>query len=57
MLWALLGLLLVAWALGLAFGVAGNSIHVVLAVALVVLVIQLIQTRRLAHSDKPSLRT
>jgi hypothetical protein len=57
MLWTLLGLLLVVWALGLVFGVAGNLIHIVLAIALVVLVIQVIQSRRLPHSDKPSLRT
>jgi len=49
MLWTLLGMLLVLWALGLAFGVAGNLIHIVLAVALIVLLIQVLQTRKPAH--------
>lgn len=49
MMWTLLGLLLVLWALGLAFGVAGNLIHIVLAVALIVVVIQVLQTRKAAH--------
>jgi len=57
MLWTLLGLLLVVWTAGLAFGVAGGWIHIVLALALVTLVIQLIQSRRFGHTDKPSLRT
>jgi hypothetical protein len=34
------------WALGLGFGVAGNLIHILLVVALVVLVVQLLQGRR-----------
>ncbi len=49
MLWTLLGLLLVLWALGLAFGVTGSLIHILLAVALVVLVVQALQTRKAAH--------
>ena len=46
---AFLGLLLVLWTLGLAFGVAGNLIHVLLAVALVLLVVQALQARKTAH--------
>jgi hypothetical protein len=46
MLWALLGALLLIWALGFGFGVGGSLVHVLLAVALVVLVIQLIQSRK-----------
>lgn len=46
MLWALLAILLLMWAVGLAFGIAGNLIHLLLAVALVVLVMQIVQTRR-----------
>jgi hypothetical protein len=46
MLWTLLLILLVMWALGLGFGVAGNLVHVLLVVALVVLVVQLLQGRR-----------
>jgi hypothetical protein len=49
MLWTLLGMLLILWALGLGFGVAGNLIHIVLAVALIVLLIQVLQTRKPAH--------
>jgi hypothetical protein len=36
------------WALGLGFGVAGNLIHILLVVALVVVVINLLQGRRVA---------
>ena len=43
MLWTLLLVLLVMWALGLGFGVAGNLVHILLVVALVVLVVQLLQ--------------
>jgi hypothetical protein len=34
------------WALGLGFGVAGNLVHILLVVALVVLVVQMLQGRR-----------
>jgi Family of unknown function (DUF5670) len=46
MLWTLLLVLLVMWALGLGFGVAGNLIHILLVVAVVVLIFNLIQGRR-----------
>ena len=46
MLWTILLILLVMWALGLGFGVAGNLVHILLVVALVVLVVQLLQGRR-----------
>jgi hypothetical protein len=46
MLWTLLLVLLVLWALGLGFGVAGNLIHILLVVAVVVLVFNLLQGRR-----------
>ncbi len=46
MLWTILLILLVMWALGLGFGVGGNLIHILLVVALVVLVVNLIQGRR-----------
>jgi hypothetical protein len=48
MLWTILLIVLVMWALGLGFGVAGNLIHVLLVVAFVVLIINLLQGRRLA---------
>ena len=48
MLWTVLLVLLLMWALGLGFGVAGNLIHILLVVALVVLVVNLLQGRRVA---------
>jgi hypothetical protein len=46
MLWTILLILLIMWALGLGFGVAGNLVHVLLVVALVVLIVQMLQGRR-----------
>jgi len=46
MLWTILLILLVMWALGLGFGVAGNLIHLLLVVAVVILIVNLIQGRR-----------
>jgi hypothetical protein len=46
MLWTLLIILLLMWALGLGFGVAGNLVHILLVVAVVVLVVNLLQGRR-----------
>jgi hypothetical protein len=48
MLWTLLLILLVMWALGLGFGVAGNLVHLLLVIAVVVLIVQLLQGRRVA---------
>ena len=45
MLWTLLLVLLIMWALGLGFGVAGNLIHVLLVVAVIVLIVNLLQGR------------
>jgi hypothetical protein len=44
-LWTVLLILLVLWALGLGFGVAGNLVHILLVVAAVVLILQLVQGR------------
>jgi len=46
MLWTLLLVLLILWALGFGFGVVGNLVHILLVVAVVVLVVQLLQGRR-----------
>jgi hypothetical protein len=46
MLWTVLLILLLMWALGIGFSVGGNLIHILLVVALVVLVINLLQGRR-----------
>jgi hypothetical protein len=48
MLWTLILILLVMWALGLGFGVAGNFIHILLVVAVVVLLFSLLQGRRVS---------
>lgn len=48
MLWTILLVILIMWALGLGFGVAGNLVHVLLVVALVVLILQLVSGRRIA---------
>jgi hypothetical protein len=46
MLWTVLLIVLVLWALGFGFGVVGNLIHLLLVVAVVVLILQLLQGRR-----------
>jgi hypothetical protein len=46
MLWTVLLILLIMWALGIGFGVAGNLVHLLLLVALVVLIVQVLQGRR-----------
>jgi hypothetical protein len=46
MLWTVLLVLLLMWALGFGFGVGGGFVHTLLVVALVVLIIQALQGRR-----------
>jgi uncharacterized membrane protein YtjA (UPF0391 family) len=46
MLWTLVVLLLVFWALGLAFKVAAGLIHVLLVIAIVLVLVNLISGRR-----------
>jgi len=46
MLWTLIVILLVLWALGLITAVGGAFIHLLLVIALVVLVAQLLTGRR-----------
>ncbi len=48
MLWTVLLVLLVLWALGLGFGVAGNLVHILLVIAAIVLVVRLVQVRSVA---------
>jgi len=51
MLWTICVILLVLWALGMAASYTGGGlIHILLAVAVVVLVIRLFQGRRLVSS-------
>ena len=47
MLWSILVILLIFWALGFSLHVAGGLIHLLLVVALIVLVIQLLTGRRI----------
>jgi hypothetical protein len=42
----LLIVILILWLAGVGFGVAGNLIHLLLVVALIVLIIRLVQGRR-----------
>ncbi len=46
MLWTILLILLLMWALGIGFSVGGNLIHILLVVALVVLILNVLQGRR-----------
>ncbi len=46
MLWTIVVLLLVFWALGLAFKIAGGLIHVLLVIALIVVVYRLLTGRK-----------
>ena len=46
MLWTVFIVLLILWLLGFSLNVAGNLVHVLLVVALVILVINLIGRRR-----------
>jgi hypothetical protein len=46
MLWTILLILLILWALGFGFGVVGNLVHIILVIALVVLILQLVSGRR-----------
>lgn len=46
MLWTLIVVLLVLWALGMLTSVGGGLIHLLLAIALIVLIIQLVSGRR-----------
>jgi uncharacterized protein DUF5670 len=48
MLWTLVVLLLIFWALGLAFKVASGLIHILLVIALVVVVFRLLSGRKVA---------
>jgi hypothetical protein len=46
MLWTILVILLVLWALGFGFHIGGGLIHILLVIALIVLVFNLISGRR-----------
>lgn len=42
MLWTLIGILILMWILGFSFDIAGDLVHILLVIALVVLIIRLI---------------
>lgn len=46
MLWTILVILLIMWALGFSLHIAGGLIHLILVIALIVLVLQLVTGRR-----------
>jgi hypothetical protein len=46
MLWTLVVLLLILWALGLAFKIAAGAIHLLLVIAVVLIIVNLITGRR-----------
>lgn len=46
MLWTILVILLVLWALGFAFNVAGSLVHALLVIAAIVLIVQFVTGRR-----------
>ena len=48
MLWTIFVVLLILWLLGFSLHIAGGLIHLLLAVALIVLVINLVSGRRIA---------
>ena len=48
MLWLIIGVLLLFWLVGVATNVAGALVHILLAVVLVVVVMQLLRGRRSA---------
>ncbi len=46
MLWTIVVVLLILWALGFAVHIGGGLIHLLLVIALIVVVVRLIQGRR-----------
>jgi UDP-N-acetylmuramyl pentapeptide phosphotransferase/UDP-N-acetylglucosamine-1-phosphate transferase len=46
MLWTIVVILLILWALGLFVGTVGNLIHILLVIAIIVVLVRVIQGRR-----------
>ncbi|CAN5665125.1 hypothetical protein BH23GEM5_BH23GEM5_04680 [soil metagenome] len=46
MLWTIVVILLILWALGLFVGTMGNLIHILLVIAIIVVLVNVIQGRR-----------
>lgn len=50
MFWTIIGIILLAWLLGLIFEIAGGLIHILLVIALIVFIARMIQApRRCLH--------
>ncbi|CDO05032.1 tropinone reductase [Oceanobacillus picturae] len=47
MLWTILIILLILWAIGFAFDVAGGLVHILLVIALVVLIYRLVTGKKI----------
>jgi hypothetical protein len=45
MLWTVVLILIIMWALGLGFHIAGSLVHLLLVVAVVILIVRLLQGR------------
>lgn len=45
MIWTLIGILILAWLLGLIFDIAGGLVHILLVIALIVFIINMIRGR------------
>jgi hypothetical protein len=48
MLWTVILILLILWALGFSFHIAGGIVHLLLVIAVVVLIVRLLQGRPVA---------
>lgn len=46
MFWTIIGIILLAWLLGLFFEIAGGLIHILLVIALIVFIARMIQAPR-----------
>ncbi|MFC5466517.1 lmo0937 family membrane protein [Lederbergia graminis] len=46
MLWTIIGIIFVLWLLGFLFDIAGNLVHVLLVIALIVFIFQMMAGRR-----------
>ncbi|WP_404455669.1 lmo0937 family membrane protein [Oceanobacillus kapialis] len=47
MLWTILIILLILWAIGFAFDVAGGLVHILLVIALIILIYRLVTGKKI----------
>lgn len=45
MLWTLIGILILAWILGMVFEIAGGLVHILLVIALIVFIARMLRGR------------